>query len=179
MVTIGDTEMADKRIRELQAQILPLLSDFIATDRVGALEATRMTVQQLVDLVSTSVSKQDANAGTTTPDNAFGTNGDFYFQIPTDGSFLRMFKKEAGSWSTVFNIPLPYSISFSNPDDASGNIAYVLPTGKTITGVDIAQVIGGTPIRSNAFPTYNDGVIYGGFTLLDLPDTQTITIKIA
>ena len=171
--------MADKRIRELQAQILPLLSDFLATDRAGALEATRMTVQQLVSLVSDNVTKQNAYAGNTSPDNAFGETGDFYFKIPLNGSSLQLYQKGVSFWSAIFNLPLPYSVSFANPDDSSGNIAYVLPTGKTITGVDIAQVIGGTPIRSNSFPTYNDGVIYGGFTLLTLPDTQTITIKIA
>ena len=86
----------DKRIRELQTQVLPLITDFLATDRDGAIEATRMTVQQLVNLVAANTVKQVAYAGEVNPDNAFGANGDFFYVIPADDSNLKLYQKVAG-----------------------------------------------------------------------------------
>lgn len=139
MVMIGDLEM-DKRIRDLQAQILPLLSDFLATDRVGALEATRMTVQQLVNLVGANVTKQNAYAANGTPDNAFGANGDFFFRIPANGSEIQMYQKISGAWSSVFSLQISYKVDFTNADldDTTypGEIVlpFSLPETRTFSG---------------------------------------------
>ena len=132
----------DKRIRDLNTQPTLLLNDFLAMDRVGALEATKFTIQALANLINAQGIKQIAYANTTAPDNAFGLKGDLFYQIPANGSFIKMFQKGVSTWGVVFNLPLPYEEGYSNsnlayrsPDDYT--LAVSIPVGRVITGVSI------------------------------------------
>lgn len=101
------TTADDKRIWQLQPEAAPSLDMSLPIDRNGNIGAKRITLLELLNLLSSDGPKQDANAGTTNPDNTFGVVGDFYFKIPEDGSSLTMFKKvTSNSWSTVFNLPI-------------------------------------------------------------------------
>lgn len=83
------------------------------------------------------------------------------------------------SAGTANDYPNPISDVIKTNDDVDidGFINYELPTGKTIIGVRIDQVLSSVAKVINLWPSYEDGIIYG-FTKLDSPDTQTITIKI-
>lgn len=96
----------DKRIRDLQAQVTPLLSDFMAMDRTGAVEATRITIQQIINLAAASTPSLTAYSGLTNPDNAFGANGDLFFTIPDDNTSLSLFQKVEDAWILVFELPM-------------------------------------------------------------------------
>jgi len=101
------TTADDKRIYDLMQELNPTTDWSLPIDLPGKIGASRITLLQLVNLLSGLGAKQDANAGTTNPDNTFGDVGDFYFKIPSDGSSLTMFKKvTSNSWSTVFNLPI-------------------------------------------------------------------------
>lgn len=132
----------DKRIRDLNTQPTLLLNDFLAMDRTGALEATKFTIQSLANLINAQGVKQIAYANTTAPDNAFGLKGDLFYQIPENGSFIKMFQKGVSTWSLVFNLPLPYqeaytqaNLSLRSPDDYT--LSVTIPLGRAITGVAI------------------------------------------
>lgn len=174
----------DKRIRDLQSQPTPLLNDVLAMDRAGALEATKITLQQIVNLVGSNTTKQKAYADIVGPDNAFGSNGDFFYRVPLDGSVIQMYQKELGVWNSVFTLPIVGGspVIRSNSDVQEGTttsnyINYSVPTGKTIVGIDIVQVISGDTFRKNLNPDYDGTKVYG-FDKLTGSDTQTITIKI-
>lgn len=97
----------DKRIYDLLQELNPGLDWSLPIDLPGKIGASRITISQLLNLLSGSGSKQDANAGTTNPDNTLGNVGDFYYKIPADGSSLTLFKKvSSNSWATVFNLPI-------------------------------------------------------------------------
>ena len=183
----------DKRIRELQTQVLPLLNDYLATDREGAIEATRMTIQQLVNLVNANTVKQIAYNGEVNPDNAFGANGDFFYVIPTDDSNLKLYQKVAGLWVLIFDLPLMISPSIDLTFDASYLVeeswstiddpAYYLPFDPglldpisikyKLDSEDITNRIDISNIVQDAALTPNFRV--GGFTS---DAAQTITIKL-
>lgn len=174
----------DKRIRDLQTQVSPLLNDFIAMDRTGALEATKLTLQQLANLISLNVTKQLAYADIVAPDNALGVNGDLFFRVPADGSLIQMYQKIGASWASVFTLPINSvnSLIKNNDDiDTDGNMTYSVPSGKTIMGVDILQtiIIEEEPVlvRKNLFPSYDSTKVYG-FEKLTGGDTQVIILKI-
>jgi len=165
----------DKRIRDLDTQPTPLLNDFLVMDRAGALEATKFTIQALANLINAQGVKQIAYANTTAPDNAFGAKGDLFYQIPANGSFIKMFQKGVSTWALVFNLPLPYeetytqaNLVFRSEDDYT--LSVTIPSGRAITAVAI--------VYPDATPRYwlsgGQSELITGFTN---NNTQTIKVK--
>lgn len=112
----------DKRIRDLQQEISPFASDFLAIDRPGWTAAKRMTVQQIINMAAESSPFIKAYANTNNPDDAFGNNGDLFFTIPSNGSSLKLSQKISDVWATVFVLPLssdPATVTFSG---ATGSV---------------------------------------------------------
>lgn len=97
----------DRRIRDLfDTGQNPLLTDFIAADRPGAVTAMRFTFQQVAGLLSNNIVKQLVLSGPGNPDNALGSVGDIYFAVPADGSALRIYQKGSVTWgAAIVNIP--------------------------------------------------------------------------
>lgn len=164
----------DKRIRDLDFQPTLLLNDFLAMDRAGALQATKFTIQSLANLINAQGTKQIAYANTTAPDNAFGSKGDLFYQIPANGSFIKMFQKGVSTWSLVFNLPLPYeetynqsNLSFRSVDDYT--LSVTIPSGRVITGVAIVFAD-----NSQEFLAGGQSALITGFTN---NSNQTIKVK--
>lgn len=96
--------------------------------------------------------------------------------IPASGTGTPYLFSSGGSTNSDSSVT---SRTFNNGDiDVDGNLSFSVPEGKTIIGADITQIIGGNPVRSNIFPSYDATKIYGFNKLVD-PDTQTIILKIA
>lgn len=170
----------DKRIYELQQSFSNFLSSFFAADKDGNVAAVKFSGQQILDFIQASPVFPTALAGNSNPDNALGSNGDLYFRVPEDGSALQLFQKISDVWASVFNLPLKQIVeaSFTNVEvSLDGNITYTPPTGKTVVGAKISQVVSTVEIDKNLFPTYQDGIVYG-FEKLTGGDTQTIILKI-
>ena len=158
---------ADKRIRDLNSVADPLLNMVLPIDAGTFLEANKITLQQIVDIVSPSVSKQIAYAGNTAPDNALGNNGDFAFRVPSDGSALQMYQKVSGAWASVFNLPIS-SISTQTsdpsnlaPDGDTWYLPVTIPTGKNLGGVH--TVTGGVSYFPSGLQLTEDGLNITGF----------------
>ncbi len=177
----------DKRIRELLAEAGLLLSDYIAVDRFGWLEAHRFTVQDVINLANANVVKQNATSGTTNPDNAAGANGDFYYKIPADSSSLTHYQKIGGAWSHIFTVGIPVAnqlikqFPFTRADltnivdgmgelvlpFAGGQIAQGLISREEITesgvpkGALVANLAGGPVTSYNQIPDVDQyGIVY-------------------
>lgn len=176
----------DKRIRDLQEQVDPLLSDFLAIDRPGWTAAMRVTLQQVVNMAAASSPFIKAYADVTNPDNAFGSNGDLFYTIPADGSSLKLSQKITDAWATVFVLPLnipsdPLTFDQSNlveVDEGIYSLSFDLPDGKSIASIetkagtatrriDVSQAVTDTANSPNT--------IIEGF---DNNSAQTITIKL-
>lgn len=96
----------DKRIRDLQEQGSPLLSDYLAMDRPGLTSAMRISIQQVVNMAAASAPFIRAYAGSANPDNAFGANGDLFYTIPADGLSLKLYQKISNAWAVIFDLNL-------------------------------------------------------------------------
>lgn len=116
----------DKRIFDLQ----PIgtgesISDYqFVLDKTGNSEAKRITIPNFINRLFPNLPKQRALSGNSNPDNASGTNGDFYFKV-TDNS-LTMYEKVSGSWSQVF--------TFSIPEPAETDIrrVFIIPSSEIV-----------------------------------------------
>lgn len=177
--------MADKRIRDLIIQAEPLLSDFLPIDRPGWSEANKISLQQIINMAAVSSPIAVAYSGTDNPDNAFGSNGDLYFTIPSDQSNLKLSQKIADEWGIVFELTLSTTalLSFDESNlvlvyEGNYSLSFNLPEGKSIASIETKA---GTvtrhlsPSQAITDTANNPNTIIEGF---DNNSAQIITIKL-
>jgi hypothetical protein len=154
-----------------------IISDYGADDLV-----TFFIASQLADNAS-SDDIQLAYAGPSAPLSTLGNNGDFYYIVPNDSSFIELRQKISGAWVAVFTVPLISTVTKIQSDlvtDGFGGflLKFNLPGGREIASISTKS--GAITTRIDSSLAITDTSSSPNTTVSGFPNnsTQTITIKL-
>lgn len=148
--------MEDKRIRDLQAQAVPLMSDVIPTDRSGAIEAKKVTIQQISNMVTALGASSYVNVDSLVLPDPSGTNS---YSIVGAGTYSQTGEADlvvTGDLNIIFWNGTTWSLSSSIDVDLTN-----YPTLAETILKDYYQEL------TNSIFVIQDGLIPDGFTIIN------------
>lgn len=158
-----------------------VIADYGSNDLV-----TFAIASQLADNAS-SDTIQTAYAGPNAPDVSLGINGDFYYIVPNNSSFIELRQKIAGAWVAVFTVPLitsgVISITKNQSDLVSDGFGGYILKFDIVSGLSLASVTTKSGTITTIIDTslaITDTSLSPNTTLSGFPNnaTQTITLKL-